>query len=200
MILQVIEVGEVGGAVLIVLGHRRVEAIALNADAFAEYRCLECQWRQVTFELIDERLAEHLHIVDGGCLTVVGSHRAHTAQVTVECAQLRTQPSRDSLALSNQCFNLLLDAPHFIYRTLYQFNQFRVALVLILQEPRTLLGHRHIAGDEHAVVEVVLTEVLTVATISRQRLILQLLEVDELGFVDVERVVRLRVRCAASVL
>ena len=88
LIFQVIEVREVGGTVLVALCHRGIEAITSNADAFAEYRGLECQGRQVTLQLVDECLAQHLHIVDSRCLTVVGGHRAHSAQVTIERAQL----------------------------------------------------------------------------------------------------------------
>ena len=42
-------------------------------------------------------------------------------------------------------------------------------------------------------VEVVLAEVLTVATVGRQRLILELFKVDELRLIDIQRVIGLRV-------
>ena len=45
-----------------------------------------------------------------------------------------------------------------------------------------------------------MSEVLLIATIGRKRLVLQLVIVDELGFIDVESIIRMGVGCTASIL
>ena len=88
LVFQVVEITEVSSTVLVGLGHRVVEAVTGDADALAQYRRLERQRRQVTLELIDKGLTQHLHIVDGAGLTIVGRHATHAAQVTVQRADL----------------------------------------------------------------------------------------------------------------
>ena len=73
-----------------------------------------------------------------------------------------------------------------MYCRLDDFNQFRVALLFVVQEPGTFLCYRHIGGNQHAMVEVVMPEILLVTTVCRKSFVLQLLEVDVLSFVDVE--------------
>ena len=73
-----------------------------------------------------------------------------------------------------------------MYCRLDDFNQFRVALLFVVQEPGTFLYDRHIGGNQHAMVEVVMAEILLVATVCRKSFVFQLLEVDVLCFVDVQ--------------
>ena len=73
-----------------------------------------------------------------------------------------------------------------MYCCLDDLNQLRIAFLFIVQEPGAFLRDRHVGGNQHAMVEVVMAEILLVTTVCRKSFVLQLLKVDILCFIDVQ--------------
>ena len=88
---------------------------------------------------------------------------------------------------------LVLDEPLFSDQRPNTFQDFWVTILFVLQEPRPLLGDGHVGCNQHAMMKGQVPKLRYLTTISRKGLRLQLLEVDILGFIDVEIVKRFRV-------
>jgi len=199
-VAETVEVSEVGGVVLVMLLHRRVEAVTADAESLAEDGRLERLWREVTLHLADVFLPEELQVLEGGILLVVHGDRPHLVQRAVEPFQIVFEIGRNGLALAAELADALLRLPDLVDGALDGLDELLVHLLPIVQEPRALCGLRHIGEDHHRVVERVMAEERAYAAVCRQRLILQLVVVDELCLVDEEPGERERVAGSRSVL
>ena len=96
--------------------------------------------------------------------------------------------------------NALFRLPNLVNRTFDGVNQFSIHLLLIMQEPRTLRGLRHVGQYHHRVIKRMMPKVRTNATIGRERFIFEFVVVNELRFVNEQPRERQRVRRTRAVL
>ena len=167
-----------------VLLHGRVETIVRDADLLTEDRSLERLWCEVALHLPDVLFTEKLQVFECGVFLIVDSHRAHLVKRLVEPFEIVWQIRRNGLALLFELCDALLRLPNLVDCALDGVNQFRVHLLLVVQEPRAFGGLWHIRKHHHGVVKAVVPEVRAYATICRQSLVLQLVVINELRLVD----------------
>ena len=92
------------------------------------------------------------------------------------------------------------DADKLRYQSFQELYLLQVAFLTVMKKPRSFFRRRHIRELGYAMVIVEMSEHISVATVSWNGLVLQLLEVDELCLVDQDEVKALGIRRSLTVL
>ena len=161
---------------------------------------MEGKRSKITLHLLDVVFAQELQVLDRGILLVVNGYGAHLIELLIKVAYLLTEIFRRGLTRSNSLLDLLLQSPNLINSGFNRPDKLHVHLLLVVQEPRSFLGLRHIRQYHYGVIEGVLAKVGLDTAISRKGFLFQLFIIYELGFVDQEPRERKRVGRAGAVL
>ena len=184
LVAEGVEIVEIRCVILVVLLHRRIEAVVRDTDFLTEDRSLERLRRKVALHLTDVLLTKKLEVFEGGILLIIYGDRAHTVERLVEPLQVIGEIRGNGLMLLFERGDALLRLPNLVDSALDGVDEFRVHLVLVVQEPRALGSLRHIREHHHTMIKTVMPEIRAYATVGRERFVLQFVVVDELRLVD----------------
>ena len=171
-----------------------------NADFLAEDGCLERLWREVALHLADVLLTEELEVFQCGVFLVIDGNGAHLVERLVEPFEVIGKVRGDGLPLLFERGDALLGLPNLVYRAFDGVDKFLVHLLLVVEEPRAFGGLRHIREHHHGVVKAMVSEVRADAAVGWQRLVFELVVVNEFRLVNEEPRERERVGRAGAVL